>query len=318
MTPSSSSSGRRLRRFASLTLLFSFLSSLVTGVVCYITPTGRVAHWTGWVFLGLEKESWQEVHTTTSIIMLLAFLIHFWLNWGPIKHYLKRGATLFQGATLELLLALLLVVVTWVGTLQGWQPFLQIARWNGEIKSWWEEHSAQAPRPHAEDATLATVADDYGMTVSELMAKLTAAGFPPAGEEEVVGALAERHGLSAAEMMKRALGRRRGGDRGAGRGAGRGAEGQRGGGGEGGAPDQGGEHRGDGSGRGEGQARSGGYGRMTLDQLCRREGIDLQAALKWLAARGITAAPTTRLRTVAEKLGLHPREAATALRGGRE
>ena len=44
------------RALTSLTLLWMFLALLVSGVVLYIAPPGRIAHWTDWALLGLTKE----------------------------------------------------------------------------------------------------------------------------------------------------------------------------------------------------------------------------------------------------------------------
>jgi hypothetical protein len=45
----------QLRGFVSLLLTLFFLALSFSGVMLYLTPRGRVANWTGWSMLGLEK-----------------------------------------------------------------------------------------------------------------------------------------------------------------------------------------------------------------------------------------------------------------------
>ena len=44
------------RGFASLATGFAFLIMIVSGVVLYVAPRGRVANWTDWTVMGLGKE----------------------------------------------------------------------------------------------------------------------------------------------------------------------------------------------------------------------------------------------------------------------
>ena len=48
--------------FTSFFILLSFVVLLLSGVVLYVAPPGRIANWTQWQF-GLDKEQWQALHT---------------------------------------------------------------------------------------------------------------------------------------------------------------------------------------------------------------------------------------------------------------
>jgi hypothetical protein len=52
----------RGRAFTSLCSLVSFILLLLTAIILYIEPHGRVAYWTKWNFLGLEKHQWGNIH----------------------------------------------------------------------------------------------------------------------------------------------------------------------------------------------------------------------------------------------------------------
>lgn len=47
-----------MRKITSLTGLLSFLITLLTSVILYVVPEGRVAYWADWHLLGLTKTQW--------------------------------------------------------------------------------------------------------------------------------------------------------------------------------------------------------------------------------------------------------------------
>lgn len=51
-----------MRKITSLTAFLSFFMMLLTSVVLYLTPQGRVAYWADWRLLGLSKEQWGAIH----------------------------------------------------------------------------------------------------------------------------------------------------------------------------------------------------------------------------------------------------------------
>ena len=58
----------RTRAFISLVLTFSALVMLVSGLVLYVMPEGRIAYWNDWRLLALDKEQWGAIHTLTSLL----------------------------------------------------------------------------------------------------------------------------------------------------------------------------------------------------------------------------------------------------------
>lgn len=67
------------RGFTTFVLAAAFLVLAVTGAVLYITPRGRVANWTDWSLLGLDKQQWSSVHITIATLFLLAAALHLFL-----------------------------------------------------------------------------------------------------------------------------------------------------------------------------------------------------------------------------------------------
>jgi hypothetical protein len=53
----------------------------------YIEPHGRVAYWTKWSFLGLEKDQWGNIHIFSGLLFLVAGGFHLYYN---LKKNLRR------------------------------------------------------------------------------------------------------------------------------------------------------------------------------------------------------------------------------------
>ena len=81
-----------IRKTTSLTLLLSFIVLILTSLVLYVVPEGRVAYWSDWRWLWLSKSQWGDIHTNSGFLFLVAGLLHLLYNWKPIVSYLKNRA----------------------------------------------------------------------------------------------------------------------------------------------------------------------------------------------------------------------------------
>ena len=85
------------RAVTSLYMTLSGLFIASTGLVIYLSPAGRVAHWIEWRFIFLTKEQWQSLHTLFSFIFVIAVILHIYFNWKIFWSYLKnRVQKIFQ------------------------------------------------------------------------------------------------------------------------------------------------------------------------------------------------------------------------------
>ncbi len=78
-----------MRKITSLTAALSFIVMVLTCVILYIVPQGRVAYWADWHLWGLTKSQWGGIHINTGILFLIALSFHIYYNWKPIMNYLK-------------------------------------------------------------------------------------------------------------------------------------------------------------------------------------------------------------------------------------
>jgi hypothetical protein len=188
------------RGFFSLLLFGSFSLLAFTGIILYVTPKGRVANWTGWTMIGLEKEEWSSVHITLALLVLIASGFHLYYNWGIFWGYIKRRAQTAFNLKLEMALAVLLCLLTFLGTLYGIPPFSTIIQWNDDIKNYWEQQSVAPPMPHAEELSIAELATEVGLSQEEVLALLESAGYKVDDPSITVNDLAVKHGLVPREI----------------------------------------------------------------------------------------------------------------------
>ncbi len=144
----------KTRRVISLTMFISFFMMSYTGVMLFFCPQGRVAYWTGWHLLGLNKEQYGELHTTFMLVFLVAGVWHIVLNWKLIKKYLRNKARKITVFRPELNVALALNVIFLVGTLAGLPPWSSFIDVGEAIKDYWERHDGSPPWGHAEENTI--------------------------------------------------------------------------------------------------------------------------------------------------------------------
>ena len=96
------------RGVTSLTLLFSTIILFLSGIFLYISPSGRIAHITGWRVLGFDKEGWEAIHDLFGFFFIFLTLVHLWLNRRVIVGYLKDRARGVYRVRKELVAALLI------------------------------------------------------------------------------------------------------------------------------------------------------------------------------------------------------------------
>jgi hypothetical protein len=242
----------QLRGFTSLLLTWCFLVLSVSGVMLYFTPRGRVANWTGWTLIGLEKGEWQAVHMNLALLFLIVTGLHLYLNWGLFWSYLKKKASLSLNLKTELLVATLLTAGVLAGTIVDVSPFGALTTYNERIKDYWEREPITAPMPHAEELTLSQLARSMGLSVEPVLEALRQGGLVVEDETATIAQLAAENRSTPSAVY--ALVKQHfpeAPEPGTGRGMGRG-EGGRGA----------GDGRGGGMGLGKGQGRGMGRGRQ--------------------------------------------------------
>ncbi len=231
------------RSFVSYFLLFAGAILVVSGVVLYIAPSGRVAHSTDWHLLWLDKAAWESVHTNSGYASIIFGLVHLILNWKVLLHYLWNRTRHAYRLKAEVVVALALSVVVLLGSAWDWPVFRDVMILGETFANAWEdgssavvigeEHDAPTmptPAPEAEAATDAITTEEHtegeggppssaswgrftvaemceqnGVTVEDGLAHLAAYNIQ-ADADTRIRTLADASGYSPAEIVDIVLG----------------------------------------------------------------------------------------------------------------
>lgn len=164
-----------------LTSLFTaagFVIMSVTGIAAYIVPQGRIAYWTDWVFLGLTKTQWGDIHIISSLLFVIAGAFHIYFNWKPfwgyIKDRVKGGLKLKRELALTGILSLLIIL----SGISPFPPFGWLLDLNAYVKAAWViSPDYEPPFGHAEEVSLKTLSKRMGIDGKKAVSVLKAKGL---------------------------------------------------------------------------------------------------------------------------------------------
>lgn len=191
-----------IRKITSLTMLISFVLCLLTSIILYITPHGRVAYWSEWRLWGLSKTQWSELHLNLGILLLLAGLLHIYYNWQPITAYLKNKAKELKVLTINFNIALLLSLMVGVGTYLHIPPLSTIIDFSSAIKDAAAVKYGEPPYGHAELSSLKMFARKVGLDLDRSTELLRQANITFANDKETIVAIANKNHLTPKELYE--------------------------------------------------------------------------------------------------------------------
>ncbi|XPV77508.1 MAG: DUF4405 domain-containing protein [Desulfovibrio sp.] len=164
-----------MRKIISLTALWSALILLLTSVILYIVPHGRVAYWADWSLWGLSKTQWGDIHINVGVLFIIAIIWHGYYNWSLLLKYLKQKKDTFLSQAFYVSLLVTLVFV--VGTLFMVPPFSTILDVSGMIKDAATEKYGEPPYGHAELSSLETFVKKMNIEQDHALVLLKKAGI---------------------------------------------------------------------------------------------------------------------------------------------
>ncbi len=196
------------RSFVSFFILFNFLVMSITGIILYVTPPGRIARWTSWVFWGMGKDQLEAIHTVSSFAFLIASLFHiFLLNRNALWSYIKIRSKELTGRRVkhmkELVFALLFSVVIFIGSFMPFSPFSNIIGWGDDLKESWGDKSLEAPVSGAEKLTLEAFSQRVlKQDVGDVLKTLTTGGIKVDSGKQTLRDIARNNGISPARIYE--------------------------------------------------------------------------------------------------------------------
>jgi len=263
--------------FVSFYVVFSFLTLAVSGIVLFVAPPGRIANWSIWTLGALSKAQWQAVHTIVALLFLVAAGFHLYFNWKVLMAYLR--SKLVEGLRMkrELAAASAAAVLLLTVSIAGVPPFSTVMAFGEDLKNSWSTSATEPPLPHAELLSIEKLADSVKIPAEKIMENLARNGIPVESRDVTMGQLAERHHLSPQQVYQKI---------------------------------QSADAKPKVS-----LTQGGGWGRMTVEQLCERAGVTVDTGLERLRAQGIEATATSGLRDLGTKLGKSPIDVAKIIGG---
>jgi hypothetical protein len=167
----------KIRRLTSLTASLAFVLMLVTSIILFITPQGRIANWADWRLWGLTKTNWGNIHINLGLLFLIALSVHIYYNWKPLISYLKNKAKQIKLFTPEFNLAFVITIVFIFGAYFLVPPFGWVMSLNEHFKDAGAEKYGEPPYGHAELSSLQTFTKKMKLDLAKSMELLDKAGY---------------------------------------------------------------------------------------------------------------------------------------------
>ncbi|MFK5927110.1 MAG: DUF4405 domain-containing protein [Desulfuromusa sp.] len=189
-----------MRKITSLTALISFILLLVTSIILYIVPSGRVAYWAGYKLWGLDKVQWGNVHINLGSLLLIAILLHVYYNWKPMISYMKNKSKQLKVFTPDFSISLIVTLAVFFGTLAGLPPMSSIINFGTAMTDKANLYYGEPPYGHAELSPLADFVDKIKVDLEESMAMLKAAGIKVDSAAQTMKEIAAANGVSPQQI----------------------------------------------------------------------------------------------------------------------
>lgn len=179
------------RSLTAFLVTWAFLILTVSGIVLYIVPQGRIAHWVHWSLLGLGKSQWGNLHMVFGGLFIGSGMLHLYFNWKPFKKYLADRVSGHLQIKRELLLSLLISLLILIGAVGNLPPVSWIFELNEQLKeSWVTSPDLEPPFGHAEEISLAALARRTNLDLEKALAELTARGVHYDGPQDTLDEIA--------------------------------------------------------------------------------------------------------------------------------
>jgi len=175
---------------------------LLTSIILYIVPHGRIAYWADWRLWGLSKEQWGALHINAGLLLLIAVALHIFYNWKPIVSYLKSRTGEVKLFTGDFSIAVLLVLVCLAGTWAEMPPFSTITDFSEGIKDAAAERYGEPPYGHAELSSLLILAKRSQIDPDAALEAIGEAGYSVQDKQQTLKEIARENGVSPQQIYE--------------------------------------------------------------------------------------------------------------------
>lgn len=190
----------KIRKITSMTMFISFILLVLTSIILYIVPHGRVAYWADWHLWGLTKTQWANLHINLGFLFLFAGLLHMYYNWAVITAYMKNRAREIKVFTPSFNVALLLTLVIGVGTYFEIPPMSSVITLSESIKNAASEKYGEPPYGHAELSSLKLFTKKQGLDLDQAAFLLKKADIQFNDSKDTLATIAKVNKVSPQEI----------------------------------------------------------------------------------------------------------------------
>ena len=183
----------KIRKITSLTAFLAFVLMILTSIILFVVPQGRVAYWADWRLWGLTKTEWGNIHINLGLLFLITLGLHLYYNWKPLISYLKNKVRQIKVFTAEFNFALLITIIFVVGTYFLIPPFSLIMSLNEHFKDTGAEKYGEPPYGHAELSSLKTFTKKMNLDLAKSMELLNEAGYTVEKSETALEAIGRQY-----------------------------------------------------------------------------------------------------------------------------
>lgn len=196
--------GFKWRSFVSFGMFFSFIVMVVSGLLLYIAPPGRVFRWTEWHLLWIDLEQWQALHTLFSYLFLAFAISHvFSMNWKILFSYFTRKTKKGLRRKKELISSSIVIIIFIAGTLLNFQPFKVVMDLGNGASGLWGKNIDYPPVAHAEEMTVEEIATVLlNIPSEEFVLRIEKAGFTIENPEQKLEEVCKLNKIAPYQFFK--------------------------------------------------------------------------------------------------------------------
>jgi hypothetical protein len=166
------------RSLTSLSVMAGFLIMSISGVIAFVNPQGRIAFWTDWSMFGLTKEQWGDIHILSSLLFVVAGIVHIYYNWRPLMNYLGQKASSGRKHRREIAITALISLIIVASAVWKIPPLSYLLDLNAYVKDLWVVHKDyEPPFGHAELLSLKVFCQKVNIPLDAATAALRAQGL---------------------------------------------------------------------------------------------------------------------------------------------
>jgi len=192
----------KMRTIVSMTLFISFILLIVTSIILYIVPHGRVAYWSDWHLWGLSKNQWGDLHINLGFLFLLTGILHIYLNWRPLLTTMKNRARQVIVFTPGFTVALIISLLVCIGTVLKVPPMSTVINLAESIKDQAAVKYGEPPYGHAELSSLKIFARRLGLDMTMAMTLLKQKNISFSGPDQSILEIAQENHLTPKQVYE--------------------------------------------------------------------------------------------------------------------